>query len=247
MSKNIENISVPPILMDNLNRSHGVILFSGNRYSGYEKTFKVISDKIKNEQLGSMGTIVLKDKTDYQDSFWKPITYDDLILRPLDENTKKSDYFIFENISKPIEFEAALEIAEDGRFIFMHFSCTGVMNGLHRLFSFYQNEQRKHYLWRLLDETFLFYSQIEIQGENNLSQLAGEIILLNQDLKKIVIEGGIHLFEERIKQLNEDSGIVTLNQSLLQLLIRRKISLKKAFEVTRDPNDLDALLKKVGI
>ncbi|MGE5085298.1 MAG: hypothetical protein ACM3MG_03295 [Bacillota bacterium] len=45
----------------------------------------------------------------------------------------------------------------------------------------------------------------------------------------------------------ENSGILTLNQSLLQHLIRRRIDLKTAFETSREPDHLDQLLKKVGI
>jgi twitching motility protein PilT len=247
MSIRIENINIPPVLIENLKRNHGIVLFAGNRNSGYEKTFQVISDKIKSLHPNSTGSIVLKDNTSYKDSFWNPISYDDLILRPLDDKSKSSDFFIFENISKAVEFEAALEIAEDGRFVFMHFSCMGIANALHRIFGFYRSTQKEHYLWRFLDEAFLFYSQVEILDENNNSNLAGEIALLTPELKKILFEKGIFSFEEKLKTLNDESGVVTLNQSILQLLIRRKITITKAFEISRDPQDLDILLKKVGI
>ncbi|MCB0370600.1 MAG: hypothetical protein KDD45_14530, partial [Bdellovibrionales bacterium] len=161
--------------------------------------------------------------------------------------SRKSDFFIFENITKAIEFEAALEIAEEGRLVFMHCSCMSVASALHRIYGFYLEEQRRHYLWRFLDESFLFYSQVEIIGENNNPSLAGEIFLLTSDLKKKLFDNGIFNFEEELKKLDDESGVVTLNQSLLQLLIRRKITLQQAFQVTRDPNDLDLLLKKVGI
>lgn len=247
MSKKNTDINVPPILIENLQREHGIVLFSGNRNSGIEKTFKVIADKIQRQNSHSSGTIVLKDNSEFSDKFWQAITYDDLILKPLNEASKNSDYFIFENISKPVEFEAALEIAEDGRFVFMHFSCVGVINALHRIFGFYQPPQREHVLWRFLDEAFLFYSQVEVLGDVEGSHLAGEIVLLSPELKKTLFSIDIQSFSQKVKELNEDSGVVTLNQSLLQLLIRRKISIKKAFETTRDPMDLDLLLKKVGI
>lgn len=247
MNRKNAEINVPPVLIENLQREHGIVLFAGNRNSGIEKTFRVIADKIQSQNKNSSGTIVLKDSSEYSDKFWQAITYDDLILRPLSEKSKNSDYFIFENISKPVEFEAALEIAEDGRFVFMHFSCLGVMNALHRIFGFYQQPQKDHVLWRFLDEAFLFYSQVEVHGETDGNHLAGEIVLLSPELKKELQTTNIQSFSQKIKDLNEESGVVTLNQSLLQLLIRRKISIKKAFETTRDPIDLDILLKKVGI
>ncbi len=242
-----ELFNIPPVLLESLKRSHGIVLFCGNRNSGYEKTFKVISDKIKFLYPDSIGSIVLKDNANYRDSFWNSISYDDLILRPLNEKSKSSDFFIFENVAKPNEFEAALEMAEDGRFVFMHCSCLSISSALHRVFGFYQGTQKKHYLYRFLNEAFLFYSQLEIFDEGHQSTMAGEIILLTSELKKILIENGIFSFEEKIKLMSQESGVVTLNQSILQLIVRRKISIQKGFEVSRDPSELDFLLKKVGI
>lgn len=242
-----EPFNIPPVLLESLKRSHGIVLFCGNRNSGYEKTFIVISDKIKSLYPSSVGTIVLKDNANYKDPFWNSISYDDLILRPLNEKSRNSDFFIFENIAKPIEFEAALEIAEDGRYVFMHCSCLSISSALHRVFGFYQGTQKKHYLYRFLNEAFLFYSQVEILDESHHSNMAGEIVLLTSELKKTLLEKGIFSFEENLKLLNQEAGVVTLNQSILQLIIRRKISIQKGFEASRDPSELDLLLKKVGI
>lgn len=63
-------------------------------------------------------------------------------------------------------------------------------------------------------------------------------LIEDQDLKSL---------ENLLTQAPENSGILTLNQSLLQHLIRRRVDLKTAFEVSRDPDNLDQLLKKVGI
>ena len=166
----------------------------------------------------------------------------------MDQRTKDSEYFIFENISKSIELESAIELAEDGRFILMHFSCKSISSSLHRLFGFYNEFQRIHYLCRFLDSCFLMYSQMEIFSEGQSSaSYAGEIVLLNQELKKILLNEGVFSFEGQLKQLDSEIGVVTLNQSLIQLLIRRKISFKTAFELSNDPEELDILLKKVGV
>ncbi|MCK6598271.1 MAG: type IV pilus twitching motility protein PilT, partial [Bdellovibrionaceae bacterium] len=241
-STNIETVNVPLVLLECLKRTNGIILFAGNRYSGFEKTFKVISENLKQIKTQSLGTIVLKDNIGYKDLFWNPISYDDLILKPLSETTKNSDCFIFENISKKEEFEAALEMAEDGRLVFVHISTSTISSALHRIFSLFLVQQREHLLWRFLNESFLFYSQVEIEEETKNPVLAGEIVLMTPELKKIILEKGIDQLEEKMRNSSEDSGVVTLNHSLLQLLIRRKISVQKAFEISKDPGDLDLLL-----
>jgi twitching motility protein PilT len=45
----------------------------------------------------------------------------------------------------------------------------------------------------------------------------------------------------------EKLGMRTMNQSLFQLLMKRKIELKTAFEFSPAPEDLDLILKKVGV
>jgi twitching motility protein PilT len=50
-----------------------------------------------------------------------------------------------------------------------------------------------------------------------------------------------------MKESEKETGMRTLNQSLLQLMIKRKIDFKKGFELSPAPQELDALLKQIGI
>ena len=62
------------------------------------------------------------------------------------------------------------------------------------------------------------------------------------------------LFEQdwkKMRRLGSDSvdamGMRTFNQSLLQLVLKRKIEFKQGFEESPDPEELDQLLNKIGI
>jgi twitching motility protein PilT len=52
---------------------------------------------------------------------------------------------------------------------------------------------------------------------------------------------------EEMKSNADKTGMRTLNQALFQLLLKRKVELKVAFENSSDPQELDQLLRKVGI
>lgn len=57
-------------------------------------------------------------------------------------------------------------------------------------------------------------------------------------------------FSELARAMNggvDKPGMRSMNQSLFQLLIKRKIELKTAFEFSPNPEELDTILKKVGI
>jgi hypothetical protein len=43
------------------------------------------------------------------------------------------------------------------------------------------------------------------------------------------------------------AGMVTMNQSLMSLLLKRKIDMKIGFEASPDPEELDQMLRKAGV
>ena len=45
----------------------------------------------------------------------------------------------------------------------------------------------------------------------------------------------------------EKSGMITMNQSLVSLIVKRKIDVRTAFSASADPDQLDSMLKKAGI
>jgi twitching motility protein PilT len=63
-------------------------------------------------------------------------------------------------------------------------------------------------------------------------------VLQNNDLSGL---------EKMMRESDKDSGMRTINQSLINLIIRRKIDLKKGFELSPAPSELDSMLKQIGI
>lgn len=235
---------MPEVMRENLARRQGLLLVNGNRFSGVEKFFLSAIKKFDSEKR--TGTVFLRETVKSPFKHWSYKTIDDFVSSGT-VLVKDSEILIFENISKAFEVEAAIECAEEGRLVIMHFSNQSLVSSLHKILSLFPDVRAQHMLWRLLDLLSLSYSQYEIEGENNEMVFAGEIIPLSPEIKKEIYGKGIDSFEDKLRNIDDENGVVTFNQSLLQLLIRRKISLQKAFEFSKDPQDLDSLLKKVGI
>lgn len=235
---------MPEVMRENLARRHGLLLVNGNRFSGIEKFFLSAIKQFDSEKR--TGTVFLRDTVKSPFKYWSYKTIDELASSGT-MIVKDSEVLIFENISKAFEIETAIECAEEGRLVIMHFCNQSLISSLHKVLSLFPDVCAQHFLWRMLDLLSLSYSQYEIDGENNETVFAGEIIPLSPEIKKEIYGKGVDSFEDRLRTIDDESGVVTFNQSLLQLLIRRKISLQKAFEFTKDPQDLDSLLKKVGI
>ncbi len=243
----VTEIPVPQVLGEACLRSQGIVLIVGNRNSTIEKTLESLQKKW-NEIHKSASLLVSRDGLSVLSKSGFQVCAYESLLEPRQRNAvKESSVAVFENIQFEDELSNATNLYEDGRLILLHVSAPSLVSALHRLFGLALQTKNLHLLWRLIDGLTLMFSQTRIINGQNESLLAHEIVLASSEVKKCLWAGELNDFEELMKNAGENSGILTLNQSLLQLLIRRRIEIKTAFEVSRDPVDLDHLLKKVGV
>lgn len=213
----------PPILEESMARTQGLILLAGLRQSGVEDTARLLLKKAQGRSLK-----VLSDPgataPDSADIIWLEGDFD------------------AERLNR------ALTWSEEGRLILLTQKSPSAVSALRRLLSLDFGAGRKHLLWRLCDQILLMAGQMKIAGLTAGEHLeAFEILLMTPALREALQEENFSLVEDYLKAGDETSGTVSFNQSLLQLLLRRKIDIKTAFEVSRDPVNLDQILKKVGI
>jgi len=49
-------------------------------------------------------------------------------------------------------------------------------------------------------------------------------------------------------QMGQDkTGMITMNQSLLKLVMARKVEVREAFKFSNDPEELDKMMKQAGV
>ena len=74
-----------------------------------------------------------------------------------------------------------------------------------------------------------------------------EILIMNPNIRNLIRENKLHQIYGMMQVGQDKSGMITLNQALLKLVMKRKIELQSAFSFTNDPDELDKLLKQAGI
>jgi twitching motility protein PilT len=74
-----------------------------------------------------------------------------------------------------------------------------------------------------------------------------DLLANTTSVEQALLASQFSVLENLMKDSEKDTGMRTLNQSLLQLMIKRKIDFKKGFEISPAPAELDLLLKQVGI
>ncbi len=254
---------IPQALLDHAVKSSGLICVAGDRNSHIDQTLVSLtkflgqSDRGESKEAGRQkGALILRQAPNslQVESPFLIIQYGQLSEPLVQKNLSECHFFIFEKLMKFDELEWALQLAEEGRMVIVHAATSSICSLLHRFFSLWPDSEKEHWHWRFSDKLQLLFSQVVIprgleSESSKVSELsmAYEMALATPLVKKHLRAGDLNVFEADLRKTEDKSGFLSLNQSLLQLLIRRKIDITAAFETTRDPEDLDMLLKKVGI
>lgn len=216
--KEAADLSLPQILLESAQRGQGILLLTGARDSGLEQTVE---------------TLIGEGRRAHR-----------LDERPVPPPT---DVVIVDADATADLVRRVLALSEEGRLVLWAMRAPSPLSGLRRALSLEFGEGRRHVLWRLMDQLALMSGQMRLKSLAGGVDVAREIILMTPPMRAALEVEDLAAAEELIKAGEETSGTVSFNQSLLQLLLRRRIDIKTAFESTRDPIHLDQILKKVGI
>lgn len=86
-----------------------------------------------------------------------------------------------------------------------------------------------------------------LPGVDGSAQTALEFVVASGNLKASLARGAFDEARAEVKAHADKTGVRSLNQSILNLLLKRKVDLKTGFAVSLYPDELDEMLKKVGI
>lgn len=244
-----QEIQLPPSLLESCLRMKGLVLLSGPGEAGQVWALHRILQKLSEEK--SFVGVVFSRKTFPQireakacylyhnGDFARAEEYESLL--------SGVDMVVFEGFADDESFEQALSLAERGTFVIYSMKSPSITNALRRCLSVLGEKYGEHAAPRLAETLSLASGQYPVAGLSGEKVFAHEVLLMKPQVRTLIEEENIKGLENLLTHSAENSGILTLNQSLLQHLIRRRVDLKTAFEVSRDPDNLDQLLKKVGI
>lgn len=225
---------------DNLKKKSGIHLISGQKRSGKSSLLaEIIAESRKHSpeliaihaspsqlSLTNLDSVVHLGMDSVSWDFQHPI-YDGIDTIILDAN-------------EIIDLNKWIRFAEEGRTVYISLSAKSIENILLQLKSL---TQEKSSLWnRFCDQIRSMIYQKIVPGA---TLAVHEIwVLKKEDQKKL----NFHLPEGALIDFVASSNLYqSLNQSILQALVRRKINVKTAFELSDDIENLDMSLKKMGL
>ena len=153
-------------------------------------------------------------------------------------------------IDAPLEkklLEQSLLMVEKGKPIYWIVDSLSIESFLRQLHSLCGSASHPMYSY-VLSLTHSFTGQRALFNSQGDLLLAHEVLLMTEEVKKNLLqEKGKSPFTFMEEGEKRNNGMQTLNQSLLEHLLARRLSLKEAFQLSRDPENLNRLLEAKGI
>ena len=246
--KSFDDLGLPRILADVARKPRGLVLVTGPTGSGKSTTLAALIDLINSERQGHIVTI--EDPIEYlhqhksclvnqrevgadTKSFKRALKY---VLR------QNPDVVLIGEMRDLETIEAALTIGETGHLAFATLHTNSTVQTINRIIDVFppaQQSQVRHQLSMTIEAVVCQQLVPKIGGGR---ALAMEILIPNPAIRNLMREDKVHQIYSSMQSGRTKSGMVTLNQSLHELVQKRQIKAEDALSVSSDPDELRNLL-----
>ena len=246
-----EELGLPQVIADIANKPNGLVLVTGPTGSGKSTTLASIIDKINSEQRVHILTI--EDPIEYLHphkmavvnqreigadtaSFKGALRY---VLR------QDPDVVLVGEMRDLDTIEAALTIAETGHLVFATLHTNSAVSTINRIVDVFPPHQQDQIRNKL---SFVLQGVITQQLMPRAGQpgrcLAMEILVPNAAIRNLIRENKIHQIYGSMQVGQDKHGMMTLNQSLMNLYLRRFISLEQALLQSNEADELKGMIEQ---
>lgn len=248
-----EELGLPAVIADISNKPSGLVLVTGPTGSGKSTTLASIIDKINSEQRVHILTVedpieylhphkmaVVNQREIGQDtqSFKGALRY---VLR------QDPDVVLVGEMRDLETIEAALTIAETGHLVFATLHTNTAVSTINRIidvFPPHQQDQIRNKLSFVLQGVVT--QQLLPRAGAPGRCLAMEIMVPNVAIRNLIRENKIHQIYGSMQVGQEKYGMMTLNQSLLNLYLRRFITLEQALNQSTEAEELKNMIEQAN-
>lgn len=241
-------LSLPSVFLETVSRRQGLILLAGPVHPYKTNTLAQTLFRL-NKDHAFHGAIYSRQAFPGIPEEKASFVYQSAAVSDAGENGLFSgaDVVVLHETVTAKSIAQAMDLCDEGKMVLMTIASHSLMSAFHKCLELLSQQPNPHALWRFADHLKLAMSQHPMTSLADETVLGFEMLLNTPQVKSSLGQGQWAPLEGLLHSQQETSGVLSLNQSLLQLLIRRRIDVKQAFLATHDPDGLDQLLKKVGI
>jgi twitching motility protein PilT len=248
-----DQLGLPPAVEGLCEIARGLVLVTGATGSGKSTTLAAMIDKINRELAGHILTI--EDPIEFAHEHRKCIvnqrevgqdTHN--ITRALKSALRQDPDVVLIGELRDLEtISAALTIAETGHLVFATLHTNSAVSTITRVIDVFPAHQQPQVRSQLAGALQGVLCQQLLPALGGGRALAIELMIPNPAIRAQIREDKIHQISQSMQIGTEKSGMQTLNQHLVSLLQRRKISVETALTAAVDVDDLKSMLQRLGI
>lgn len=242
-------IGLPPILKKLMKRPNGLFLVTGPTGSGKSTTLAALIDYINREEYGHI--ITIEDPIEFVHPHKNCIVNQ----REVGADTKSfgaalrqvlrqdPDYILVGELRDAETIEQALTMAETGHLVFGTLHTNSAVQSINRIINVFPPHQQAQIRMMLSFTLQAIVSQVLIpKSDGSGRALACEMLIPNMAIRNLIREEKIHQIYAAMQAGQEDTGMQTLNQALVNQVRMGAISKLDAIEHTYHVEELARLL-----
>lgn len=245
-----DELGLPTVISDISNKPNGLVLVTGPTGSGKSTTLASIIDKINSEQR--MHILTIEDPIEYlhphkmcvvnqREVGSDTATFKGALRYVLRQDP---DVVLVGELRDLDTIEAALTIAETGHLVFATLHTNSAVSSINRIidvFPPHQQDQIRNKLSFVLQGVIT--QQLLPRAGAPGRCLAMEILVPNPAIRNLIRENKVHQIYGQMQVGQDKFGMLTLNQSLLNLYMRRFITLEQALNQAIEVEELKNMIE----
>jgi len=242
-------LKLPQILKKVIRRPNGLILVTGPTGSGKSTSLAALLDILNREEYGHILTV--EDPIEFIHTHKSCVvnqrevgvdtkSFNSALKRALRQDP---DFVLVGELRDMETIEMALTMAETGHLVFATLHTNSAIQTINRIINAFPSHQQPQVRQVLSFTLQLIISQQLIPKSFQPGRaIACEVLIPTMAIRNLIREDKLHQIYSSMQAGQDESGMITMNQSLVQLVRTGVLSKADAMEVSSMPDELSKVL-----
>lgn len=246
--RTIEELNLPPVLHDFVNRPQGLVLVTGATSQGKSTTLAAMLDEINHTR--AVHVITIEDPIEYTYSVDRAIidqrevaidtsSFGNALRASFRQNP---DVIMVGEMRDLDTIATTITAAETGNLVFATLHTNSASQTIHRIVDVFPPEQQSQIRFQLSGSLLGIISQRLVPRIKGGFIPVCEVLICNNAVSNLIRENKIHEIPAVI-ETSAKEGMISLNRAMVDLVRKKEISLKNAMDYSLDSSEINNLLK----
>ncbi|MFM8270271.1 MAG: type IV pilus twitching motility protein PilT [Pseudomonadota bacterium] len=247
----VSTLGLPDIVQDLVHKPKGLILVTGATGSGKTTTLASMLDYLNT--VDNLHILTIEDPIEYLHSHRKSVVNQRELGSDINSFSvalraslrEDPDVVMVGEMRDRDTIEAALTLAETGHLVFSTLHTSGAYQTINRIIQSFSSENQEQIRVQLSLSLEAVISQVLLPRKDTRGRVvAADVMIPNAAIRNLIRENKLHQIPSSMLLSQEESGMVTLNQSLERLVKAGLVEESEAVAAAPEPQDLIKLLNQ---